>query len=257
MSRVFVLILFFLITVKSFAQYAERIGTPRPGFTLGPATTGKNIFHMQTGQTFNGSNFSNSDDSNRGWSYLNSMRFGLTERLEARALFQFAGNTFSTGSEETKSSGLNALIVGARYLLVNNLGTNKPSLAIQVDANINVLSEDYEIDNLAPRILLQHGQNLTEKLSLNSNLGVQWTGNGGEPLGVYAVKLGFPLSDRWVGIIENYGSLANGDFDSRFDAGVGYFVTNHLKLDLAGGVGSNDDVFDYFVAFGFSIRNKR
>jgi len=120
-----------------------------------------------------------------------------------------------------------------------------------------VLSEDYKIDNLAPRFIIVTGQKLSETFTLTTNWGGSWNGNNSMGTGFYIINLSFPIVGQLGGFVENYGDVNDGDFDTRFDAGFAYLVNNDLQLDLLGGLGKNDGFSDYFVSVGVSWRTKR
>ena len=80
-----IILWFYLFTMNvSYGQYNTTIRSARPGQAFGPFTTGKNIFQIQTGISYD--SFKNKDMnlSGNGLGYLLSLRYGLEEKFEIR-----------------------------------------------------------------------------------------------------------------------------------------------------------------------------
>lgn len=240
----------------SFGQYNETIRSGRPGQSIGPFTVGKGIIQLQTGMDVFG--FEHKSLNIKGDGYLNNsvVRYGISERFEISALADYKVETYKSNGTETESSGLAALDLGGRYHVYSGHGLI-PSVGFQLRFRLPVLSEDYKIDNLAPRFIVVTGQKLSETFALATNWGASWNGVNSTATKFYVINVSFPIVGKLGGFVENYGSSTAGNFDTRFDAGLAYLVTNDLQLDILGGPGNNDGVKDYFFSVGLSIRNKR
>lgn len=236
-----------------FAQTSEIIRSSRPGQSFTPYTVGSKVFQLQSGLNINGFEASDQEDGN-GLFFVALGRYGITETIEVRTEFQFANNKTTFINQEETSSGLSAWTVGMRFNILNPEDLRKPALGFQVDLNLNVASEDFKSEHIAPKLLLLHSQALSDRLGLTTNWGILWNGNNTTPRGLYTFALTYALDDSWSLLLENYGELEDGDFDSRFDTGVGYLLSNDIQLDLGAGYGKNDGSSDYFVDFGVSAR---
>lgn len=256
LPKAFLLIIALLGCARSYGQYNETIRTGRPGQSIGPFTVGKGIFQIQSGMDFFGSE--NKNEGMEGSGYLNNtvVRYGIAERFEISALADYKVETVRVNGSEKELSGLAALDFGGRYQVLQGKGAI-PTVGFQFRVRLPVLSEDYQIDNLAPRFVLVTGQKLSETFTLTTNWGGSWNGNNSVGTGFYIVNLSFPIVGKLGGFVENYGDVTDGDFDTRFDAGFAYLCNNDLQLDLLGGLGKNDGVNDYFVSMGVSWRTKR
>ncbi|CAD5253764.1 MULTISPECIES: transporter [unclassified Imperialibacter] len=253
MVGLLMLVLSCLSIPKAAAQYNPTIRSARPGQSVGPFTTGKNVFQVQTGGTYNAYSVGNTDVTGTNYTYLASLRYGILERLEIRSAFALRHD--KTSVSDLTAGGLGMWNAGIRYNLLDGHG-EKPSLGIQADARFTAVDEDYKAANLAPRIMLIHGQRLTDKLGLTTNWAVAWTGNNTDPAFNYTVNLSFPLAEKVGSFIENYGTVFNGDFDNRWNTGLSYLVNNDFLLDMSVGYGKNDGVSDWFVDAGVSWRIK-
>jgi len=260
MNQIFKFYLVFLpillLSQIGIAQYNETIRSGRPGQSIGPFTVGKNILQVQSGMDFFG--YKNKSAGFEGNGYLNNtvIRFGVAERLEISALLDYKFETIKSNGTETDLSGLDAFDIGGRYQVFAGKGAI-PNIGFQFRVRLPVLSKDYEIDHIAPRFIIVTGQKLSDIFTLTTNWGGSWNGVNSIGTAFYIVNLSFPIAGKLGGFVENYGDLTDGDFDTRFDAGLAYLCNNDLQLDLLGGLGKNDGVSDYFVSVGFSWRTKR
>jgi hypothetical protein len=258
MSRLIKVLLFvsgLMLSFVSYGQYNETIRSGRPGQSIGPFTVGKGIFQIQTGMDVFG--YENKSAPFKGDGFLNNtvLRYGVAERWEVSALADYKVEAWKSGNVETDFSGLAAFDIGGRYHIFSGEGLI-PSVGLQLRFRLPVLSVDYEIDNVAPRFTIATSQQLSETFTLFTNWGGSWNGVNSIGTGFYTINLAFPIAGKLGGFVESYGSLTDGDFDSRFDAGLSYLVNNDLQLDVLGGPGSNDGVTDYFLSVGLSWRTK-
>lgn len=244
------------LSFEGFGQYNETIRSGRPGQSIGPFTVGKGIFQIQTGMDVFG--YENKSAGFKGDGFLNNtvLRYGIAERWEISALADYKVETINDNGLESDLSGLAAFDIGGRYHIYSGEGW-VPSVGFQLRFRLPVLSEDYEIDQVAPRFTLITNQKLSDTFTLFTNWGGKWNGNNSTGTGFYTINLAFPIYGKLGGFVENYGSLTDGNFDSRFDTGLSYLVSNDLQLDLLGGPGSNDGVKDFFFSVGLSWRSKR
>jgi hypothetical protein len=245
-----------MFTQIGFGQYNETIRSGRPGQSIGPFTVGKGIFQIQSGVDVYGFNNKTTDFEGNGFVHNTVMRYGLAERFEVSALVDYRAENFKTTGGETDLSGLSAFDIGGRYQFFSGEGL-VPTLGFQLRFRLPVLSKDYEIDNIAPRFLFVTHQKLSDTFTFVTNFGGSWNGVNSIGTGFYVLNLSFPISGKLGGFVENYGNVSDGNFDTKFDAGLAYLCNNDLQLDVLGGLGKNDGVSDYFVSVGFSWRTKR
>lgn len=235
------------------AQFNETIRTGRPGQSIGPFAVGRNVLQIQSGLDFFGAEHLTPQTSSDGFVSNNVIRFGITRRLEVSSLIDYRSETVMPPSMVQETMGLSAFDLGGRYLLYEGHGT-KLSIGLQVRFRLPVLSDDYQIDHVAPRFTLATSQQLTKTLTLFTNWGGSWDGISNRMSGFYTVNISFPIAGKFGGFIESYGGLTDNDFDNRFDTGVAFMMNNNLQLDVFGGPGFNDGVRDFFVSIGFSWR---
>lgn len=239
----------------TYGQYNETIRTARPGQAVGPFTTGKYVFQVQSGLTHGG--FDNGPANSGNYQELtNSIRYGLLESFEIRTAFRLRSDRLEiANSEQAKFGGLSFWNVGVRYNIVNGEGYS-PSFGFQTDIKLNWIDKSYKSSEIAPRFLLIHGQKLSETFRLTTNWGISWNGNNNDPLGQYVINISFPIGDKLGGFIENYGQLDNGTLIAKWDTGIGYLVHNDFQVDISGGYSKNENMSDWFIDAGISWRIK-
>ena len=161
------------------------------------------------------------------------------ENIEIRSAFKVRRDEINTKpSPSKKFGGLSFWNVGLRYNIVSGIGF-KPSFGVQGDLKLTWVDPQYRSSNISPRIMLIHGQRLTEKIGITTNLSMALNGEGDKALFGYIVKLSFPVAKKWTSFIENYGQATSLGFLSRWDTGLAYLVNKNLQLDFFGGFGLN------------------
>ncbi|MTI40739.1 transporter [Fulvivirga lutimaris] len=254
LKSIFTLLLLTFSYFHTSAQYNETIRTARPGKSVGPFTTGKSIFQIQSGLNIFTLDNDEADVSGNVVTQFNSLRYGVSERFEIRSAFSYRNETIDVGDTEFKAAGVNFWNVGVRLNLTNNAGTNKPSIGLQGDVGLKTVSSDYEPEYLSPRLLLILGTRLYKSMGLTANLGTQWSSATGKQSAIYTLNLGFPITNKLRSFIESYGSYQEGDLTARFDTGLGYLINNDFAIDISAGYGDNNSQTDYFMDFGLSYR---
>ncbi|MEQ9593514.1 MAG: transporter [Cyclobacteriaceae bacterium] len=257
MGRYVTLAFFLGLSVSASAQFNETIRSGRPGQSIGPWTVGSRILQIQSGMDVFGSKNDNTGAEAQGFLNNTVIRYGVAERLEVSALVDYVfNNNVKSNGTETELTGLAALDVGGRYHIYSGEGLI-PSVGFQLRFRLPVLSEDYEIDKVAPRLVIITNQKLSETFTLFTNWGASWNGINNRSVGFYTLNLAFPIAGKLGGFVENYGTLSDGNFNTWFDTGLAYLISNDLQLDLLGGAGKNDGRNDYFISVGVSVRTKR
>jgi hypothetical protein len=143
-----------------------------------------------------------------------------------------------------------------RYHIYSGEGL-MPNVGFQIRARLPVLSEDYHINDLAPRFILATSQKLSETFTLITNWGAAWNGNDSSPRGMYVVNLSFPFNGKLGTFVETFGGIQKGSSTINFDTGLAWLISNDLQLDIYGGYGENHGVQDYFMSMGVSWRTKK
>jgi len=244
-----------LVSFHSCAQFYETIRTGRPGNSIGAFTVGQGIFQVQSGFDYFGTQ-TNSSNYREGFLNNTIIRFGLTEPFEISALVEYKTETITENDIQRQTNGLSALDVGMRYHIYTGKGL-VPSIGFQFRTRLPVLSDEYQIEDIAPRFLVVTSQKLSEAFTLITNWGAAWNGNNSSPRGTYVVNLSFPFNDKLGAFVEAFGGLQQESSTLNFDTGFAWLINNDLQLDIYGGYGKNYGVRDYFMSMGVSWRTKK
>jgi len=240
----------------TFGQYNETIRSERPGQAVDTYSTGQYIFQLQTGLTYGGFDDLQSNQAGNFTEYGASLRYGILEDFEIRSAIRWRSDqTNLPNGTETKINGISFWNVGVKYNIISGSGY-KPSFGLQTDLKLTWVDEAYQSQEIAPRIMLIHGQKLSDTFNLTTNWAIAWSGNDDATKGLYILNIAFPLSDKLGGFVENYGEIDNGNIDTRWDTGLSYLVNNDFQLDVSGGFGSNAGINDWFMDAGISWRVK-
>ncbi len=242
----------FLITAgQLLAQYSETIVSDRPGQSNSPNTVGKMVLQFQSGLQFDGASDENYKQNVFSWPTL--IRFGITDKIELQTLWGYQNSKAEVLNFEFKDKGINLSSFGLRFNIFEE--TEKaPALGFEFNYKTKMLSKDFKPDHPSSKFNIMAAKTLTDQLSLTANLGADFDGNSNSHDGFYTLNLVLSVNEALSVFFENYGYF-NGDyFDTYFDFGAGYVLNNNLQLDVLGGFGYNDNLFQYFVSGGISYR---
>ena len=252
MKNSFILILLFC-SANSFAQLAETIRSGRPGQAIGSYAVGAKVFQMQTGIDYGGLQNDVFNFSQNSFNPNTVLRFGLTEKIEINTGWAYQYEQYETPFISSERSGLSQSTIGTR---INIIEANNylPAVGIQVTMKLPILSPDYNVSFIAPRIMAIANQKLAEKLALTLNLGIDYNGVNAQPTGVYVANLSYAMTNKFGVFLENYGDFGQSFYNTFWDAGLSYLINNDLQLDVLGGLALNDDNMRYFLSVGVSWR---
>lgn len=235
------------------AQFYETIRSARPGQSIGASTVGKNIFQLQSGVDYSGYENTNTGKKSNALLTNTGLRFGLTEMFEVGASFEYKTESVTENNIANHHYGLSNMVIGIRHQISIGEGI-VPGIGFQFRLRLPVMSDYYQIDHIAPSFVFVTSQQLSQSITLITNLGSSWNGIDATPTGLYTINLSGALTKSFGIFVENYGSLTSGIFETRMDTGMAWLVTNNLQLDVLGGWGNNHGLKDYFISTGVSWR---
>ncbi|MBD0283906.1 MAG: transporter [Flavisolibacter sp.] len=250
MKRITTFLAAFLMLTAASAQ--EKMETDRPGETQTPTITKKGYFQVETG--IRREQYEDKDHLVRHpQAYL---KFGLLDRLELRAEVTAETQKFYTEGDVRR--GLKPVELGLKTKLLGGKGWIPAASLYTMIGIPRLASEEHKAEHAFSRLRLLFENKLSDKVSLNYNLGAEWEGEEGEhPQWLYTYSPQIEITDKLGAFIESYGFLQKEKRPEHvLDGGFLFDVSNNVRLDVSGGVGLSDAAPKYFVAGGFSFRIK-
>jgi hypothetical protein len=238
-SPVNLITVFFLLTFSPLAAQ-EKIDTDRPDQTESAHTVPAHYLQLELG-------FNREHAVNKYYDLVHPtalLKFGFTKwelRLETTARSTVepypAGKKWTRGFEPVQLGFKAALLQEKKWL-------PKTSLIIHV-ALPGIASKSFRNDHLAPSFRFTMQNSLSEKWGLGYNLGAEWDGITRTPIWLYTLAPGMEL----FGFIPK-----NEEPQHSFDAGLAYYVTPDLKVDISSGLRLSPAAPRDYLAIGVSFR---
>lgn len=246
--------IFFALSFTYVNCYAQdRINTDRPDQTEAATLTPAHYFQAEFG--FSHVQDNEDDFTNIYPTYL--LKYGLTKNFEFRLENDFVTVYKKLVPNSQTVTGFRPLEPGFRLGIFDGNNILPRTSLIAHVAIPSFASKNFRANHLAPRILLAMENDITKKIGLGYNAGVEWDGFSTIPAWLYSISCDFDLGEKWDCYLEIYGSAEKKSFpENTIDGGIGYFISNNMKLDLSAGFGINKAASDFYMGAGFSFRVK-
>jgi hypothetical protein len=236
------------ITAPVFSQELPDITTDRPDQTETPYLVVPGHLQLENGVSY--------EQPVRGVRNLvlptTLWRFAVNKNFELRAITEL-NNFRAEGSKSVV--GLLPVQAGVKIHLAETDGWIPQTSLIAHLAFPDAASPEFKAENIAPnfRFTMQH--DLSDKLTLSYNLGMEWNGFDAAGAGIYTLTSGYSLTDKLGMYLELFGFLPEDNKSiHNFDGGFTYLVRRNVLVDISAGKGLTDNAIDYYVSLGFSFR---
>lgn len=230
-------------------QYNETIRSGRPGQAIGPFTLGAKVLQVQSGLNFNRINFDGTEIESVSSNTV--IRYGIWERFEISGVINGQDEQIVSNGQQLSRSGISDTQFGGRINVLDNDGV-VPAVCLQGRLLLTFVSNDFERENLGSNFIIATANQVTDRLSLITNFGLVWSGNGGDPRSFYVLNVSYSMTDRLGVFADMYGDLDG--FTTNFDGGFSYLVNNDLQLDASAAWQDQVGVSDWYVDVGVSWR---
>lgn len=252
MAKMLVLTGIFFISCAELKAQVDKIDTDRPDQTESAVTVPKNYFQAEFG--FNKENlFGKNYDLIHPTALL---KYGLKKfefRLEA---------TYKTSYEHLipnpkSTTGLDPVVVGFKAALWEEKKL-LPKTSLIVHLGIPALASNaFKPDNIAPSFRFTMQNSITPSIAIGYNLGAEWDGYTSTPTWIYTFAPGFNFGEKWYAYLEAFGFIRKKESpEHNLDAGLAYYISNDVKVDISGGIGIAGAIPNNYLAAGFSFRRK-
>jgi len=246
MQNKLLVILLFVCSGLS-AQTLEPIQIDRPDQTECPFITPKHFIQVETGLNYE----QNAPNSQVFVHPTTLWKYGVNEKFEWRLITE----VITDKTADRSITGMLPITLGFKSALMEEKGILPQTSFIGHITTANWGSSAFKAAYPSPafRFTMQH--TLSDRLSLSSNLGMEWNGFQAAPKYIYTLASGFGFTDKLGAYAELYGFISDaGKPDHRCDGGITYLFSDHVIADLSGGVGLTDNSPDGYVSLGFSFR---
>jgi hypothetical protein len=208
------------------------------------------------------------DDSQTFTAPATLLRFGISDRVEARLAWQGYQDVSvqldrSPGNgtaDDPDVSGAADGEASLKVLLIEQEGA-RPDVAVLTAASLPIGEEAFSSGRMDPELKALFSKDFTEQTGLAGNLGIAWptAEEAGREVRVrtlaWSLSLGVDLVERLSGFLEYFAEEPEDQSSSHsLDAGLTYDLSPHVQLDASGGLGLDDDAADWFFGSGLAFR---
>lgn len=259
------------ITVNIFSQKVDNISTDRPDQTETPDLLPDEFSQLELGFDYESRKHSFINNTNNEVIIKNEfyslpsvlLRYGILNNMELRfgIDFSFSRKTDqikyadSTYEFEKKSSGLSGYRFGTKIFIMDEKGpAPKTSLLLSINIPTNSNSS-FQSKYISTEFRFAMSHTLSRRFSLSYNLGAEWNGDDANPTGLYTLSLGIGLIKNLSMFAESFGYVKkNSEPDFLIDGGFTYQPAKNFQFDFSGGTGLTENLPDFFLSAGFSVR---
>lgn len=187
------------------------------------------------------------DDDGHTLTFCNSLfRYGLTHNWEMRLEL----NGLHTWGDDWHTTGLDAVNVATKVRLYEGADA-VPSVALLAGLALPVGSKAFRPSHIAPSLTLLADHDVTNRLNIAYNAGLEWDGETAIPTMFAALCFGYQFNDRFGAYVENYDYFAKGTKAQwNVDLGLNWMASSRVQLDVAGCCNLNNLKSSYGVSFG-------
>jgi hypothetical protein len=246
----FFLLLLIAITSKSQTTELPDISADRPGMATPASIMQAGYFQIETGFSYENNNRDNI--LQEIFLYNTSLlRYGINKNSEIRIQTDYA----QVKTESANTGGLNPLTIGTK-LLISEGKKLIPQTSFLFNLTLPYFGKkDFRPENLTPSFYLLMQNDITEKLNLCYNIGLEYDGATATPAQFAAICSGYSITDKFSIFIENYNWFSASTKPENFiDAGLAYLKRNNIQFDLSGNMNLQDIEKYYMLNIGVSWR---
>lgn len=244
----FILILY---GIHVTAQEVEvNISADRPGMATGVDVMSQGKVQGEMGFEF-------------GWGNENSItlpttlfRYGILSFAEVR--LQYDGTLAKETNiltDNTWKYHVEPICIGTKIRLYNGKKWI-PEISFLANVTIPYTKECRDNQNVASQFYLLFHNQMNNRLSVDYNVGEEWSGTGDNPSTFLAICLGLSLVENVGAFVESYNYIqeqdGRTDFSPNVDFGFSYTPTNRIQFDLYSGFNCKEPKSNSYIGFGFA-----
>lgn len=249
----------FATVIRGQSVEDEPLVTDRPDFTEASSTVGRGVVQSESGYTFTYNDSELDDSLTKEDIFDILLRVGITEDVELRFVWIYAGQHINSGPDAGAFDGAADLGLGTK-INVSTQDALIPESAVILQSTVPTgafvfSSREYEVG-----VNYLYSWELPCGWSLAGSTGVDTATDTGDNYEIYhqSVALGIPIADG-IGMYGEYFGLytLNRDVDfpeNFFNGGFTVLLNNDVQWDIRAGTGLNQAALDLFGGTGLSVR---
>ncbi|MCH7525449.1 MAG: transporter [Bacteroidetes bacterium] len=249
-----VILLFNVIAIHSQNEETQDILSDRGSYSTSPFVLPSKVLQIESGFSFGKSKNENITVKSLLYNSI-LIRYGLSSNTEIRLQTGYERTNTGIGYQSLEEIGFNPLSIGLKLFISKEKGV-LPAISFLGNLKLPYFgNKNFKPVNFAPAFFLLMENDLSERFSLNYNLGMEWDGKSADPIEFLAFSLGYSINDNLSYFIENYYLFSdNNGRDTFIDAGFAYQVGNNIQFDISGGINLINSKNNYMGNVGFLWR---
>ena len=252
MDKIIFCVMFLVMAVVCKSQTTEipDIYADRPGMATSPFIVCPKKFQIETGFSYEKMT---GDVRFQETILYNStlIRYGINKNAEIRVQTDFA----QVKTDSVNITGFDPFVVGAKLLITEGKGV-LPKTSFLFNLTLPWIGKKYfRPENLAPSFYLLMQNDITPKLNVCYNIGLEYDGGSAEPVAFIAFCFGYSFTDKFSAFVENYNWISGSTKpENSIDLGCAYIIGKNIQLDLSGNMNLQDFKNYFMISAGLSWR---
>ena len=242
--------------------------TDRPGFSDSAGLVPRGHAHLELGYVYAHDKEENTHTNTQN-APGTSLRIGLLDDFELRVKWNgmsYVERTFQDISpagrrytHKQRDDGGGDMSIGFKMPILKRGGTNLPNISILPALSIPTGSSSKTTGDVDPEFRFSWNYPIDSKLTIYgigslasiSDIEGRFAQATGSLAASYAVTSKFSLFIEYFGI---YPNTRDSDCSHNLNGGPVYLINDNIQLDLAVGMGLNEEAPDFFINTGISFR---
>ncbi|WP_132052326.1 transporter [Pseudocnuella soli] len=239
-----------LLLVQCAGAQEDKVVADRPSETQTPQLTAPKYVQLEAGIRKEAS----------GGDYTifhprTAVKYGLSKKVELRV--EIDADSEKAFSKNEYKYGLLPVHLGFKAALLEGNGALPQTTLMGMAGMPTWASHDNKVAHVAPQLRLLMENKWGEQWELDYNVGAEWDGDATTPQWIATIEPQLTLNNKWQLFVEAYGKWQKGHGPEHVvDAGMGYFISKNLKLDVIAGKGLSHEAPEYFISTGLAFRFK-
>jgi hypothetical protein len=248
-EKTIIIVILISISIVSRSQTIELsdISADRPGMATPSSIAEPKCFQIETGFSYEKNELKKPFQKSICYD-MTLLRYGINQNAEIRLQTDYT----QVKTDSANTTGFNPLTFGTKLLISDAKGI-LPKTSFLFNLTLPCFGErSFRPQNLAPSIYLLMQNDITKKINLCYNIGIEYDGESANPTGFAAICFSYSITEKLNGFIENYDWFANYIKPENFmDIGFGYILRKNIQLDISGNI--NLQAFENYSMINFGV----